>query len=440
MFVFKATYRDRNRIRKQLAKWYVSFLGPDGIERRLPGYKNKKASAGFGRKLEQLSAIVASREPLPRELAAWLESLPVATAEKLRKWGMLTGGQACAGKTLSEQLHDWQAFLTARGNTLQYVGMKISRTRKIFDGCRFSYFGDIEAARVMNYLAGLRDNGNGISAQTSNFYLQAAKQFCRWMCREGRASANVLEYLEGLNVRADRRHDRRALDVEEIRHLLAAAECGPTIQGLAGPSRALLYRLAVESGLRAAELASLTRESLRLNIDPPTVTVAAGYSKSRREDTLPLRPDTAADLRRLAAITPAGGRLFSLHKYPRYSVMIRADLQAAREQWIAAAGDEAERQRREETDFLTFEDSAGRYADFHALRHTAGSLLADAGVHPRVAQSLLRHSDINLTLSRYSHVYAGQEVDALAKLPDFGKTKGTERDAETEGKRKSAGT
>ena len=28
----------------------------------------------------------------------------------------------------------------------------------------------------------------GISAQTFNFYLQAAKQFCRWMVRDGRAS------------------------------------------------------------------------------------------------------------------------------------------------------------------------------------------------------------------------------------------------------------
>jgi len=63
--------------------------------------------------------------------------------------------------------------------------------------------------------------------------------------------------------------------------------------------------------------------------------------------------------------------------------------------------------------------SAGRVADFHALRHTAGSLLAAAGVHPKVAQAVMRHSDMNLTLSRYSHVYAGQETDAVAALPDL---------------------
>ena len=39
-----------------------------------------------------------------------------------------------------------------------------------------------------------------------------------------------------------------------------------------------------------------------------------------------------------------------------------------------------------------------------SLRHTAGTLLAASGVHPKVAQSVRRRSGINLTMSRYSHV------------------------------------
>ena len=31
----------------------------------------------------------------------------------------------------------------------------------------------------------------------------------------------------------------------------------------------------------------------------------------------------------------------------------------------------------------------------------------------------MRHSDINLTMSRYTHIFRGQESDAVAKLPDF---------------------
>jgi integrase len=60
----------------------------------------------------------------------------------------------------------------------------------------------------------------------------------------------------------------------------------------------MLYRLAIESGLRAAEIRSLTRRSFDLDGDDPTVTVQAAYSKHRREDTVPLRPEMAARLQK----------------------------------------------------------------------------------------------------------------------------------------------
>ena len=40
-----------------------------------------------------------------------------------------------------------------------------------------------------------------------------------------------------------------------------------------------------------------------------------------------------------------------------------------------------------ETANIPYVDDAGLYADFHALRHSTGSLLAAAGVHPN--QNLL---------------------------------------------------
>jgi hypothetical protein len=45
--------------------------------------------------------------------------------------------------------------------------------------------------------------------------------------------------------------------------------------------------------------------------------------------------------------------------------------------------------------------------------------LARAGVHPKLAQSLARHSDINLTMSRYTHTTRGEQHEALAALPDL---------------------
>ena len=72
---------------------------------------------------------------------------------------------------------------------------------------------------------------------------------------------------------------------------------------------------------------------------------------------------------------------------------------------------------------IPYVDDQDRYADFHALRHTTGSWLAASGVHPKVAQVIMRHSDINLTMSRYTHIFRGQESEAVAKLPDLSFTK-----------------
>lgn len=48
----------------------------------------------------------------------------------------------------------------------------------------------------------------------------------------------------------------------------------------------------------------------------------------------------------------------------------------------------------------------------HELRHGTATLLAVAGLHPRVAQEYLRHSQVTTTLATYTHVSRGQEREA----------------------------
>ena len=429
MFVFRNTFTDRKGRTKETTKWYVDFTNAAGTRCRLPGFTDHKASEALGRMIERLVACRASGESLPLDVQRWLQALPDAIRAALHKFGLLDGTCIAAGRTLKNHLADWQTFLIAKGNTPRYTSVKCARATAIIDGCKFTCLSDLNASKVMGFLGDLHTDG--LAAGTFNDYLSAIKAFARWLCRDGRATSNPLEYLTPLNARLDRRHDRRALGVVEIHWLLDTAAKGRTVRGLTGPTRALLYRLALESGLRAAELASLTRESFRLDADPPTVTVAAGYSKHRREDTLPLRPDTAAKLRDLIATILPGVPIFIMPRHRPMSETLAEDLAAARAAWLADAKTPDERKSREErTDFLAYLDAAGRYADFHSLRHTCGSLLAAAGVHPKTAQSILRHSDINLTMARYSHVYNGQEAAAIAKLPDFGKTNSKKKQRE----------
>jgi len=238
----------------------------------------------------------------------------------------------------------------------------------------------------------------GLSAETRNHYLRAIKNFCNWMVKDGRAPENPIKTLSLVNSRPDRRVNRRALSVDELRRLLESTARGPVRYGMTGPERALLYRLAVETGLRASELRSLRVGDFDLDADPPTVTIQAAYAKNRRTDTLPLRHETARALKRFFANKAPGERAFRVP--PNYDTadMFRADLEAAG---------------------IPYVDESGRRADFHALRHTFITNLARSGVHPKVAQTLARHSTITLTLDRYSHTVLTDLSEAVSILPDL---------------------
>lgn len=58
----------------------------------------------------------------------------------------------------------------------------------------------------------------------------------------------------------------------------------------------------------------------------------------------------------------------------------------------------------------------------HALRHTQGTLLALAGVHPRVAQKLLGHADFSTTMRFYTHVLEEAQVKAVDAAADLMRT------------------
>ena len=200
--------------------------------------------------------------------------------------------------------------------------------------CRFVFPGDLRASPVQNFVSDLR--GAGRSAQTCNFYLQAAKQFVRWMVQDRRLKDNPLRGLSQMNVRADRRHDRRALYDDEFRRLLEAARHGKVIEKISGPERRMLYLLSAWTGFRRKELASLNRRSLDLASDYPSVTVSAAYSKNGRDDTLPLHSYVVEELRNWLgdqSIADANSPLFGLktasEKLRRTSKMMQCDLEAA---------------------------------------------------------------------------------------------------------------
>ena len=96
--------------------------------------------------------------------------------------------------------------------------------------------------------------------------------------------------------------------------------------------------------------------------------------------------------------------------------MMKRDLESARAAWLQEADDESERGRREASNFLTYRDEEGLFADFHANRHTFISNLSKAGVPLAMAQKLARHSDPRLTSNIYTHVENSEKAAAIGSL------------------------
>ena len=394
MRTFRPTYRDgKGKIRK-VKKWWIETRDHLDTVRRFAGFTDEEQTKELGKKIDKLVVCRMNNEPPGKDLSKWIQHLPKKLRTRLVEVGILAPSRATIGKTLSEHINDFQESLEARNRTKQYINTTINAVKRIAADCRFNYWMDISAEKVESYLKRLRDNG--ISHRRSNAYLVALKMFSYWMIDAGRASESPIRRLKPLNVEIDRRRKRRALTIDELHRLINVTESGHIQFGLTGYERSLIYRFAIQTGLRANEIRTLKVSSF--DFKNRTVTVEAKNSKGRKISTLPLRKDMSIELQ---------GYFTRMSKLPatqafilpeRTADMLKSDLRNAG---------------------LDYVDESGRYFDFHALRGETGTLLAAANVMPKAAQEILRHSDVNLTMNIYTHSLTGQNAQAVESLPDL---------------------
>ncbi|HET9495772.1 MAG TPA: tyrosine-type recombinase/integrase, partial [Chloroflexia bacterium] len=55
----------------------------------------------------------------------------------------------------------------------------------------------------------------------------------------------------------------------------------------------------------------------------------------------------------------------------------------------------------------------------HDLRHTSATLMLANGEHPKIVQERLGHSDVSMTLNRYSHVTGDMQRGAADRLDEL---------------------
>jgi integrase/recombinase XerD len=395
MYLLKQKYRTPSGQLRPNRSWHIALNDHLKREMRVPGTVDKAASAEMGRKLERLVALRVAGMGLDEEMTRFVAGLPVKVRNRLRQKGVLFGAAASVGQSIADELREFRGHLIAKGTSETHIELVVRRASRAL--ASWTRWTDITTDTLQARIFDLKTRDN-LSHQTFNFYLAAVNQFGRWMVRTRRASENPAELLSKLNVAVDRRHDRRALNLGEIRALLMAARNGVTRGGITGPERELFYRVALETGLRVNEIRSLTVGSFDLKADHPSVLVSAAYAKGNRKDQIPIPRALAATFAAYFGDRKLEEKALPLPSANSVTKYLKKDLMAAG---------------------VAYRDDKGEFADLHALRHSYITNLANAGVAPKVVQLLARHSTIRLTMDRYTHVGSKAMLDAVATLPDL---------------------
>jgi hypothetical protein len=218
-----------HRFKGKAQKWYGQYRNAEGKVVRVPLDKDKEVAR---RKLVKL----------------------VQEAKDIED-GIADPFKVHRATPLAEHLEAYHRSLQARGNCAEYVEMSIARVKAVLDGCGFARLSDLSGGRVMEFLADLRRPGRdlqnvthrpAISIGTSNGYLTAVKGFSKWLAKDRRAAFDVLGHLSLMNGKTDIRRRRRALSSLETQWLLDTTGHSPfTLYGLSGPSRFILYVVAM---------------------------------------------------------------------------------------------------------------------------------------------------------------------------------------------------
>jgi integrase len=290
-----------------------------------------------------------------------------------------------AQRALVEHLDDYEADLVKRGRAGRGGrGARLLKSRilRLLNDCGWKLAGSITADSFIAWR-----NRQTDSARTLNHYLQGMISFLNWMERGGRIKFNPLKNVFKVDGRGQKKRVRRALTDDELRKLVQSSG-----------SRGIIYFTAARTGLRWEELRQLTWGDVRLEASQPEILVRAETAKNKTEEPVMLVPEIVEALQAYRPARCSANDLVFPNGIPR-ARRLQKDAEALG---------------------IAYQDEAGRFADFHALRYTWATFLQRNGVAQRFAMKLMRHSDIKLTAKVYTDETKLPIYDSIKNLPRLG--------------------
>lgn len=300
---------------------------------------------------------------------------------------------------LDELRTAYLADLKVRGRSEGTLAKYLSNLQVAMTGCRWTGLRCVTAESFCSWRSSVK-----CAPKTLNDVLASCNGFLRWLVRQRMLKANPLEFVGRADMRTVRRF-RRALAEDEQKRLIEGAPL----------FRAVVYLLILETGIRRKELNELKVGDFTFDTPVPFVVLPASITKNRKQATMRLRAHVADAVRAILPDNPMPFEFVFKNRVPRISTFKR-DLRVAR---------------------IPFETEAGR-VDLHSLRDTLCTNLMVKGVHPRVAQELMRHSELKLTMKTYTDVSQLPVAAALEKLPVLCVKTDTQKDTQEHTQRKPA--
>ena len=388
-------------------KWY-GFFNSKGKKLAFPLHRDKRVAEKMLKDLEakhyknDLGHISPLAKHLDRPITDHLEMYTLFLKEKdrgeryLKDCKRLITTTLIHFKLLKTEDNTWQSKITSCKTLLDLISIDV----EVFD----------------LYLAKMKFSG-----RTKNTYRGAISSFLTWLVskrrletnpfllvtksdesrktfvRRSESETNIIKLLQSAKDRPLAKFKERCMEGKATLDGKIIKEAKKRLESI-GYGRALLYKTAVLTGLRATELHKLKVHFLETGTDQPKLFAPKAITKNKKDAVFHLRKEFAEELDSWVKQTSRKPTdpLFSVPR--NYLRNFKKDL--------LFAG-------------IPFLDTQGRKFDFHALRKTCNVLMGQAKISPALRQKHMRHSDIRLTLETYDDADAYDQTIIVSGLPEF---------------------
>ena len=364
--------------------WYccINIPGRPQLQRTTKQTDRRKALE-FARKLESAARGNALTEIQARKILAEIYEIKNA-------------GEKLPGSTAKDFFDSWVS--NKMQETAPATGARYEQVIRNFVASLGKRCCADISALVPRDIIGFRDElAKRVSTSTANDAVKVVRMALKDAQSAGLVSANV-----AIGVRpaksAEQRALRRPFTLRELARILRIAN---------GEWRGLIL-FGLYTGQRLGDIATLTWR----NVDLERGELAFVTRKTKRRQLVPL----AVPLLKLLAESNAGDdpadplfpKAFRTKRIGTlsnqfYEILVSAGLAPKRSHKSTGKGRHARRSFNE--------------VSFHALRHTATSLMKNAGISPAIVQDLIGHDSPEIS-AHYTHIEESAKRRAIESLPD----------------------